>query len=636
MSFLPIIERELRVAARQPSQYGWRTAGVTAALLAFLMASCRHAPGPRGFPLGLDPYSQFGAALFGYLNALLFFLIWAIGPLMTADCLSRERREGTLGLLFLTPLSSPAVVLGKSLAHGLRAWLIFLAAAPVFALPLFLGGLGGQDLALAFLLDSSALALALAAGLLASAWTRERTAAIILAETLGGMMALGFVWTHGRIFCALAGTPTALGMSTGLGRLLAELDMTQPGVLSQASALFAFATDFGLQASTARMATSYEGRWTQVWLNAPAVMQQAWFLRVGLLAGGAWLGLGLAVVVAAWRVRVSWHEAPPPAWWQRWRARLLSPLRWRSALQPRRARLRARNPVVWLCRYSVPERLTRWGWCVGVLLAETLLASDLNDLGHGQRWVGLALLLGLALNAAASFARERDTGALELLLVTPVRPGHLINARAVAVWRQFLPALLVLGMVCLWWRRYPASWGNRAAENLWPFTLVWPSLQGVSAGLDAAAVYWLGSAWILPVLGLYFAMRHRTLWRAWLATCATGLILPPLLCGLLQRMLSPMDFLFVVTFAFVTVWYAFRPPRRQIHFVLWPLFLCLLAGLPWVLFKFVLPMTAQVTGLPAGVIKLFLVQLACGGAVWRLLHHNLTTRRFALARPEKE
>ena len=45
-----------------------------------------------------------GGRLFGYFNTLLFFTIWILVPLVTADCISSERREGTLGLLFLTPL----------------------------------------------------------------------------------------------------------------------------------------------------------------------------------------------------------------------------------------------------------------------------------------------------------------------------------------------------------------------------------------------------------------------------------------------------------------------------------------------------------------------------------------------------
>src|ERR1044071_9279281 len=39
--------------------------------------------------------------------------------LLTADCVSRERREGTLGLLFLTDLRGIDVILGKLAAKGI-------------------------------------------------------------------------------------------------------------------------------------------------------------------------------------------------------------------------------------------------------------------------------------------------------------------------------------------------------------------------------------------------------------------------------------------------------------------------------------------------------------------------------------
>ena len=35
------------------------------------------------------------------------------GLVLTADCISQERREGTLGLLFLTDLRGPDVALGN-------------------------------------------------------------------------------------------------------------------------------------------------------------------------------------------------------------------------------------------------------------------------------------------------------------------------------------------------------------------------------------------------------------------------------------------------------------------------------------------------------------------------------------------
>ena len=62
-----------------------------------------------------------GQILFQTLNQSMLLVFWLVVPLMTADCVSRERREGTLGLLFLTPLTARDVVLGKAGTHALRA-----------------------------------------------------------------------------------------------------------------------------------------------------------------------------------------------------------------------------------------------------------------------------------------------------------------------------------------------------------------------------------------------------------------------------------------------------------------------------------------------------------------------------------
>lgn len=636
MSFLPIVERELRAAARHPSNYGLRLFGAGAAVIALGLAGCRHTPAPGRFVPGLQPFGEFGAALFGYLNGTLFFLIWTVVPLMTADCLSRERREGTLGLLFLTPLSGRAVVIGKSLAQGLRAWTTFFAALPMLALPLFLGGVSWKDLALALLLDLAAFELALAAGLAASCLARERTAVILTAELLSWGLATCFVWAHARGFAWVVGAPRmGAGLSRGLAELVASLGLGMGGYLSSAYDLFAFATDFGVRMMPARAGLSSGGRWTQVWMGASLPAQQAWFTWAGtlLVAGGVFLAGTISA--AAWRVRGWWRETPGPEWWRRGMEQLGQPL-WRPAAagQSRRWALH-RSPVGWLQGYATGLRLSKWGWCLGVVVAEAVLGSHLSDLCQGQRWVGLTLLLGLAFSAAASFARERDTGALELLLVTPLRPSHLINGRVWGLWRQFGPAFAVLAGVWLFLRSESSLWGRGSGDYLWPLTLVWPTARGFVASLDEAAVYALGSVLILPVCGLHYAMRHRALWRAWLAAVGLGLILPPLLCRVLLRQFSEMEFLLLICFALTTVWYAFRPPRTQRQYWLWPAFLFLVTGAPWVGSHYVLPAVAAAARLRPDVIKLFLVQLVVGGMVWRWLHHSLVTRRFDLVRPHR-
>src|SRR5260370_10141781 len=137
MIVLPVIERELRVQSRQPFTYWLRVLGAGTLLLIRLYSGLtgRWYAG-AGSPLGL------GSQLFGHLTTTLFFAIWILVPLATADCISRERREDTLGLLFLTPLRALDIVTAKGLAHGLRGVAFWLAGAAGGSLSVFLGGVG--------------------------------------------------------------------------------------------------------------------------------------------------------------------------------------------------------------------------------------------------------------------------------------------------------------------------------------------------------------------------------------------------------------------------------------------------------------------------------------------------------------
>jgi hypothetical protein len=68
--------------------------------------------------------------------------LFASWPLLgTADCISSEKREGTLGLLFLTDLKGYSVILGKMLATSLNSFYALTAIFPVLAIPLLLGGI---------------------------------------------------------------------------------------------------------------------------------------------------------------------------------------------------------------------------------------------------------------------------------------------------------------------------------------------------------------------------------------------------------------------------------------------------------------------------------------------------------------
>src|SRR5262245_47263996 len=131
MTFLPIVERELRVACRRRGSYWMRVgAALVALLLGAWMLLWTHFGSQRRLGLGM----------FVALSVVAFLYALLAGLRTTADCLSEEKREGTLGLLFLTDLKGYDIVLGKLAATSLNVFYGLLAILPIMAVPLLLGG----------------------------------------------------------------------------------------------------------------------------------------------------------------------------------------------------------------------------------------------------------------------------------------------------------------------------------------------------------------------------------------------------------------------------------------------------------------------------------------------------------------
>lgn len=94
------------------------------------------------------PTDEAGSWLLIGLHLALIGLILVVAPALTSDCISRERREGTLGLLFLTPLNAESIVAGKIVAHGLRAFTLWLAVLPILTIPFITGGVMAPEFSL--------------------------------------------------------------------------------------------------------------------------------------------------------------------------------------------------------------------------------------------------------------------------------------------------------------------------------------------------------------------------------------------------------------------------------------------------------------------------------------------------------
>lgn len=170
MTFLPLVERELRIATRKVSTYRIRTlaAGIVTLVAIVMML----------FGVVSSLHSQVGKAMFHTLACMTMLLCFLEGTWKTADCLSEERREGTLGLLFLTDLRGYDVVFGKFAAASLNSFYCLFALLPILALALLLGGVVLAEFWRMALALANILFFSLSVGIWVSAYSRSERRAM--------------------------------------------------------------------------------------------------------------------------------------------------------------------------------------------------------------------------------------------------------------------------------------------------------------------------------------------------------------------------------------------------------------------------------------------------------------------------
>src|SRR5687767_7046559 len=179
MKLLPVVARELRVIARRPSAY-WVRSG--AALAAFVAMGYVALVGAAGLPTANQ-----GRSLFDLLSLGTFLYCAIAGIRGTSDALSQEKREGTLGLLFLTDLKGYDVVFGKLASVSINSIYGVLAVAPPLALAFMMGGTSALQFLLMIVLLFNTLFFSLAVGIFISTFSEQERPA------MGGTLALVFV-----------------------------------------------------------------------------------------------------------------------------------------------------------------------------------------------------------------------------------------------------------------------------------------------------------------------------------------------------------------------------------------------------------------------------------------------------------
>jgi ABC-type transport system involved in multi-copper enzyme maturation permease subunit len=437
MSFLSIAQRELRVTARRKSTFIIRGAAALLALVIggfWLLMLALSGPAPRAA----------GAWMFMGLSWYALLISLLAGVFLAADSLSEERREGTLGFLFLTDLAGCDVVLGKFMAVSLNAFYGLLAVFPVFALCLVAGGVTPGEFTRTCLALVNVLFFSVAAALWVSARSRSFTRAM-----------------SGSI-CLIVTTIVAGGLA-----------LATPLPLMAALSPF---ESFRL-ASEAQYLRQAKEFWTA--------------LAVSHLAG--WMLLGWA----GWHLRSFVDEEDAPGVWQRLFARILP--RGRAS---RRAALLEINPVLWLLDDS---RRMRWVAWVLALAGAAVLLSTPAKLGPAAApaagflvWPFYFLLkVFFAIQACRFFSEARRTGALELLCCTPLTMRTIIQGQWMALRRVFLWPVIVLlcahaVVIAAMLSDSPVLTGT-AGTGLIKFTLLWAAVKTVPNSVaDFFALGWFG------------------------------------------------------------------------------------------------------------------------------------------------
>jgi ABC-type transport system involved in cytochrome c biogenesis permease component len=483
MTFLPIVTRELRVASRKRGTYWVRTGAALALIVLgtwiFLV-------------MRSDPTAQRAQAIFGILTGTALVYALLSGLRDTADCLSWEKREGTMGLLFLTDLKGYDVVLGKLVANSLNAFYTVSAVLPMLAIPLLMGGVTFGEFGRTALVTVNSLFLSLSTGICMSSLSRS---------------------VQRSVSCTLL------------------LLLTLTAVFPAAGALLTVARGPG-PIDTAFLLPSPGFTYFAAWDVNYAPAKEAFWLSLGLVHALSWIFLGIASFVAP----RSWQDRPAGVrrlkWSERWKLWAHGNLVERLSF---RKRLLDINAFFWL---SARDRLRpAYVWFVlgllgvGWLYGLTRLHRDWLNFGV---YIATGVILNVVFKAwfatevGRQLAEDRKRGALELLLSTPLTVQDILRGQWLALQRQFLGPMVLMLMVGLIFMIQPT-----------------PEFSDSSDGADTYRFFWLGGMFMFVAdlmalfwVGTWQALTARNPNRAPSASVAQILVAPGVVWAAMSMLIA--------------------------------------------------------------------------------------------------
>ena len=385
---LPIVQRELLIASKGLGSWLWRW--IVAIIAVFF--------GGYWIPIASGvgqnvPGGMQGDIFFAIMTWCCFVYCLLAGLWTTTDTLTREKTDGTLGLLFLTDLRGYDVVLGKMFSGSLRSFYGVLAVLPVLALPLLMGGVTNAQFWRTVFALLNILFFSLSCGMFFSAICRR---------------------TGQSIFCTLL--------------LLASITLA-PLIYSWMG---------GVNETISLLSPAFAINRAYVPLIGPALPAVGWYpiwISCGLIASICFL------VLASWIVPKSWQDREVKF---RKKNSLV------TNVNSRRSLYLDSNPVHWLVHRNTSMHQSRKFLLLYIAVAWLVITvySSLDNTvelpfivtGMSLLWLGaLWFRIDLTRHTVFSIFEAKECGALEQILVTPMderqfRRGHFLAMASFWLW----------------------------------------------------------------------------------------------------------------------------------------------------------------------------------------------------------
>ncbi len=542
----PIIAREILTAPRPLRYYLWR-ASFACFLFILLWTAWQSI---IGWQEVREPgvMARFGGILYVMFAMLQLTLMLFFAPLFTAAAVSYEKDRRTFTLLLMTDLSDLEIVLGKLVAGLLNILMILAASIGLVSLCAFFGGISFGQVVNLFAVTAASGVAGGALGLLIALW-RDRTFQSISLTILMVVFSVTGVEVFAIFFPTLEfmGVPLAQVLNPYRAMLAVLYPSSEQltGVIRTTSVVY-----IGARLTFAAVLVAF-GTWMlRVWnpgRNEPRELREGaeaegieslievaeetahTSLEVGRATVGAGRaaasGTGSAGAAPSGSVAIAAGEpggpaglagAPEQSGDAGTATGLHVPRRTHRRIAPKSRPYREpwSNPIVWrelMTRAYGAKPLIIKGcyvllYALGMFFFFLLSRGMENPLGSGLALIpiGLTILSLILVNAqgVTALTSERDTGALDLLLVTELTPSEFIYGKLYGILYNCkemiaLPVITAIAM---------AIRGTLGIENLVLFLIDFLLLCHFAAmlGLHAAVTYTSSRSAVAHSLGTIF------------------------------------------------------------------------------------------------------------------------------------